>query len=457
METLVNRFRNITVLLLVIFAQLILLAYQVKNEKDVRIIRFWAVTAVTPLARTIESVRSGIAHFVDNYFWLRGVDEENRRMKTELGRLKLENQFLKTELATADRAKALGAFVSRTPSKMIAARVIGTGAGATSKLFLVDRGSMAGVMKGMAVVTPDGIVGKVLESYPTASQVLQITDPSFAAGVISQKHHVRGILKGMGYATCRVDGVPVEEKVDIGEWFYTSGDDRVFPKGLPAGTVAGIRPSGSFADITVDPSGLQGGLEEVLIVLEGVHQAVQELKAASSAIYLGPAVPAKADAPSPADGASGRVGEGANTTDGATGKRGDGEATPISRLPMTDADRIRERYKEIGAAQGHVFGEGLPGSKPPDFNLKIGPGGTPPPKPRTPGVTGIQAGVAGNQAGAISTSPRLPKSSPPTGGTASHTLPLSPSPTRPVSPPAGKTTRPPKPTTTASPSPEPPQ
>ena len=87
----------------------------------------------------------------------------------------------------------------------------------------------------MAVVTPDGIVGKVLASYPTASQVLLITDPNFAAGVISQKHHARGTLKGQGYADCKVEYVQNEEKVEPGEWFYTSGDDRIFPKGFPVG------------------------------------------------------------------------------------------------------------------------------------------------------------------------------------------------------------------------------
>ena len=86
-------------------------------------------------------------------------------------------------------------------------------------------------MRGMAVVTPDGIVGKVLDSYPTASQVLLITDPSFAAGVISQKNRVHGTIKGQGQSKCHVDYVQNEEKVDVGEMFYTSGDDRIFPEG----------------------------------------------------------------------------------------------------------------------------------------------------------------------------------------------------------------------------------
>src|SRR5579872_3287207 len=260
MDTLLNRYRNITVLLLVIFAQLILLAYQVKNNSDVRLIRVWAVTAVTPLARVIEGARGGTQGFLQNYVFLRDSRAENERMRTELGRLKMENQFLKTELATADRAKALQAFEQRSLSKMIAARIIATATGASASAVFVDRGSTSGIEKGMAVVTPDGIVGKVLAAYPTASQVMLITDPNFAAGVISQKHHARGTLKGKGNADCMVEYIQNEEKVDVGEWFYTSGDDRIFPRGFPVGTARVVRSGQGMKDIYVEPSGIQHGL-----------------------------------------------------------------------------------------------------------------------------------------------------------------------------------------------------
>src|SRR6266436_3960554 len=289
MDTLLNRYRNITVLLLVIFAQLILLAYQVKNDKDVRLIRLAAVTAVTPLARAIETVRGGTDGFLQNYVMLRDARSENGRLRSELGKLKLENQFLRTELSTADRAKALGVFEARSPSKMIAAAT-----GASASAVFVDRGSTSGVQKGMAVVTPDGIVGKVLAAYPTASQVLLVTDPSFAAGVVSQKNHVRGILKGMGHGSCRVDYVQNEEKVETAEWFYTSGDDRIFPKGMPAGQVTVARAGNPFQEIMLDPIGLANGLEEVLIVLEGVHQGIPEFKTAAQPMYIAPPVPGAA-------------------------------------------------------------------------------------------------------------------------------------------------------------------
>lgn len=339
-----GRYRNITLLLLVVFAQVIVLAWQVKNKSDVRIIRVWAVTAVTPIAQVVEDSRSAVASFFGNYVSLRDVREENRRMHTQLDSLKLENQSLHVELSMADRVKALSGFQASTPSKMIPARIIGAGSGANNRVAFVDRGSAANVAKGMAVVTPDGIVGKVIAAYPTASQVLMVDDPGFAAGVISQKNHVRGILMGIGHGKCKIEYIQNEEKVERGEMFYTSGDDRVFPKGMPAGRVTSVAPGTNDKLINVDPVGLQAGPEEVLIVLEGVHQNIPDLPAPSPTIYLG-------SDPTP-DPAKGDPGE---------------KKAPI----LTEADRLRMRYQAVGEAQGHKYGEGAPGSLPPNFNLGV--------------------------------------------------------------------------------------
>src|SRR5437588_8247228 len=106
MESLLNRYRNISVLLLALFAQLLLLAYQVKSAQDVPMIRVWAVSAVTPLAKLLEVTRSGAMGFIEGYITLHDTRQDNLRMKRELDRIKMENQFLKTQLDTADRAKA---------------------------------------------------------------------------------------------------------------------------------------------------------------------------------------------------------------------------------------------------------------------------------------------------------------------------------------------------------------
>src|ERR1700740_2701480 len=103
MEFFLNRYRNLSVLLVAILAQLALLAYQIRSGQDVRLIRVWAVSAVTPLARLIEGGRSGVAHFFSDYFILLHVRDQKSRMKYELDRVEMENQFLRSELATADR------------------------------------------------------------------------------------------------------------------------------------------------------------------------------------------------------------------------------------------------------------------------------------------------------------------------------------------------------------------
>src|SRR5688572_20946872 len=110
MDFLLSRYRNMTALLLVILAQLVLLAWQVKSDQDVRLIRVWAVTAVTPLARVLEFVREHTIGVAENYFVLVNTRAENQRMKEELGRVKMENQFLRSELSTAERVRALQAF-----------------------------------------------------------------------------------------------------------------------------------------------------------------------------------------------------------------------------------------------------------------------------------------------------------------------------------------------------------
>ena len=360
MEYLLNRYRNLSVLLLAILAQLVLLAYQVKSNGEVRLIRVWAVTAVTPMARGLEGTRSAVSHFFSDYFVLLDVREQNKRMKTELDRVNMENQYLRNELDTADRAKSLAIFQAHSPSKTVAAHIIGNTTGSGAKTVIVDRGSSSGVQKEMAVITPDGIVGKVVDVYPTASFVLLATDPAFACGVISQKNRVHGTLKGQGGTKVMVDYVQNEENVDEGEWFYTSGDDGVFPKGLPAGEVTSVHPGKSKKEIILAPSGFQNGLEEVLIIIEGVHAPIPELPAPNQQIHFQPPPPAEA---SPTAGASGASG-----ASGATGATGLSVAAPAAG-PLSDADRILDRYRQIGDIEKHNWGERGKGA--PDFNIPL--------------------------------------------------------------------------------------
>jgi rod shape-determining protein MreC len=356
MESIFHRYRNIIVLLIVIFAQLILLAWQVKSDTDVPMVRVWAVSAVAPIASTIEGLRNGTTGFFSNYFELRNAREQSRQLRTEIDKLRVENQLLKNELSSAQRAESLAGFQARNPSKMIGARVIAATPGTGTRSVLIDRGSQSGVRRGMAVVTPDGIVGTVIAVFPFASQVRSVTDPGFAAGVESQKNHVHGVLKGLGTSSARVDFVPVGQKIENGEMFFTDGADRIFPKGLPVGKVTSVREGPSFQDITVEPSGTESAPEEVLVIVDPVHQEIPEAPPGDAPVFLAPDV-------NPGD------------QSGQTGGTG-----------LTTADKLRDEYKKIGDAQKHTFGVGEPGTLPPNFNLKV-PGVNAPAAPAAPPTT----------------------------------------------------------------------
>jgi len=239
--------------------------------------------------------------------------------------------------------------------------VIGNTTGVGAKVVIVDRGTGSGVQRGMAVITPDGIVGKVTSAYPTASFVLLITDPSFAAGVISQKNHVHGTLKGQGYSTVIVDYVQNEQKVEQGEQFFTSGDDRIFPKGLPVGEASVVREGKSYKEIFVTPSGLQNGLEEVLIVTEGVHMEIPDAQPTSQPVHLQEPPPVESsDSSSSIDAAPDQAPAQAPAQ------------PPTQSGPLTtDADRLVEQYRKIGQAEKHVYGQSAGGA--PNFNINLNP------------------------------------------------------------------------------------
>ena len=333
METLLSRYRSLVTLVLVIFVQVLMVGYQVRAGGDMRLIRVWAVTLVTPFAKAIESVRAGVGGFLQHYLFLQNAAEENRELKRRLEQLQLENQQLQAQLEELRQLEKLKEFASSSPQKLLVARVIGTGTEVDTHTVFIDRGSRDGVRRGMAVILAEGIVGKVVAAYLTASQVLLATAPSFAVGVVTGRHHVYGVLKGTGAYLCQLEYIPSEQEIDEGEPVYTSGLDRVFPRGLPVGWVKSVEPDGLFLKVTVELAALQAPLEYVLVVLKGVHQPLpppgEPLNPELS--LLEPPPPEVTDRPLVEELAGG---------------------------VLTDADRLLRVYEEIGRLQGHTYGEG---------------------------------------------------------------------------------------------------
>ena len=334
MEFLLNRYRNLSVLLLAILAQLVLLAYQVKSNSEVRLIRVWAVTAVTPLARVIETGRSGVSHFFSDYFVLLDVREENKRLKEELDRSADGQSVSATRARHRGSRQVARDFPVQSPSKTVAAHIIGN---------TTDTGRQGGDRRSRLHQRRserhggDHAGGNRRQgeraSIRLASFVLLITDPTFAAGVISQKNHVHGTLKGPGqqHGDRRLRAERRESRAGRMVLHLRRRSD--FPQG-PAGR-AGDRgaPGKTRKEIYVTPSGFQNGLEEVLIVIEGVHAPIPEAPPASQPVHLLAAAP-------PDDGAA-----------------------RVRRLPAQNGPLVRrgprwcDQYRKIGEAENHVYGE----------------------------------------------------------------------------------------------------
>ncbi|MGB9103203.1 MAG: rod shape-determining protein MreC [Terriglobales bacterium] len=276
MENIINRHRNLTILAAVLFAQILGLAVQVKRGTDQgtsRLIRIWAVSAITPIEKGVGHTSRWIADTWHNYLYLRGVRAQNQKLREEIEHMRLEQVRMSEDAGQARRLQSLLGFKEEFISQTMPAQVISTTGSEFSRGVFIDKGSRDGIKADMPVITPDGIVGKVFRVYPTSSLVLEINDSSSGAGVIMEKSRLQGILKGSPTGQTFVANIMADEKIEPGERILTSGGDRVYPKGMAVGTVSRVNPAGTFLNVEVKPSAQLNGLEEVLVITKIVEKA----------------------------------------------------------------------------------------------------------------------------------------------------------------------------------------
>src|SRR5580765_2469556 len=278
MENLMSRYRNVTILVAILFVQVLGLAVQVKRrssaDESPRVIRLWTVSAVTPLEKALVWCQNGLGGLWSNYIYLRGVRQENRDLKFEIERLRLEQVRLSDDAQQARRLQALLSFKETYIAKTVAAQVIGSSGSEQSRSIYIDKGTSAGVDKDMAVITADALVGKVLRAFGSTSQVLLINDQSSGVGVILDKTRLQGVIKGTAAGEVILEKVMTDEQVTPGERIVTSGGDQIFPKGITVGTVMKVSPGADlFLNIRVKPSANLSRLEEVLVITRKEERA----------------------------------------------------------------------------------------------------------------------------------------------------------------------------------------
>jgi rod shape-determining protein MreC len=270
MDTILGRYKNLIVLAAILFAQIIALAVQVRRpgqDGETRLIRLWAIAAVTPFEKAVVHTQKWAHDKWEGYIYLRNVRNENQQLHDEIDRMKLEQARLREDANMARRIQTLLAFKEQYVDNTVAAQVIGTSGSEQSRVLYIDKGSSDGIKPDMAVITPTGIVGKIVQVFPGTAQVLPINDQLSGVGAALKTTRLQGILKGASNGTTTLQYIMSDEPVKPGEEVITSGGDRIFPKGLPVGTVAAVEPGKDlFLNIRVIPSARLDRLEEVLVV-----------------------------------------------------------------------------------------------------------------------------------------------------------------------------------------------
>lgn len=411
MESFLERFKNPLVLIAIVLAQVLALAIQVQKPTrgftahdgsdgaKVTLLRAWINAVVTPVERGRHASTFGVRSLWSGYIGLRNAHQENDQLKKEIERLKLEQDEFAEDAAQGRRLQAMLAFKQRYIQQTVAAQVIGTSGSDQSQIVLLDKGADYGLKPDQAVITPDGVVGKIRDVFPHTSQLLLLNDPSSGAGVLLVSTRMRAIVRGAANGQIQINNLTADSRLKPGEQVVTSGGDQVFPRGLPVGVITSISPDPQhqpFLVITVKPNADLQRLEEVLVVTgtgptlpsaaeadaDNAEAAAEANKRAAD--LIAEKLPSLHEAA--AQGATGATG-----TTGAAAATGPHAADSVPNL--------------IGGVPG-VPNSGLPKPRPALHPDRYSPGTAPPAADLTPGAKSPAEG-------STSSTPQQPSSMPP--------------------------------------------
>ena len=277
MESFFTRFKNVLVLVAILLAQTIGLAIQVRRPVEsgapdgekVLLLRYWMVSIVTPFERLVHGAGWAVRHGWSNYIDLRHTRQENQDLQAQIARLRVEQAAFAEDAMQGRRLQALLAFKENYVDRTVAAQVIGSSGSELSRVIYIDKGSLDGLKTDQAVITPDGIVGKLRDVFPHTSQVLLISDQTSGAGVLLATTRVRAILRGSTTGRILINNLTPDQRIKPGEQVLTSGGDQVYPRGLRVGTIESVAPDPDhqpYTLIQLRPAVNLDQLAEVLVI-----------------------------------------------------------------------------------------------------------------------------------------------------------------------------------------------
>ena len=238
-----------------------------------RLLRVWVQALVSP-AQSISSGASGASsNFVRQIVNFRGTASENEKLKEELATARLELRNAQQAAAENERLQSLLSLKEKTGYDQVNARVIARDSSIWFNTITINRGSSSGIALNMPVVTGGGIVGRVIALSPWTSQVMMVTDEKAAAGAIVGQlsgSGAHGSVRGLGEkGLVEMRYVSGLEKVEVGDYILTTGQDGIYPPGLTIGEVVQVGPGTATQshEILIRPGAKLDQLDEVAVLL----------------------------------------------------------------------------------------------------------------------------------------------------------------------------------------------
>jgi rod shape-determining protein MreC len=238
-----------------------------------RMLRVWVQALVSP-AQSISSGASGAGtNFVRQIVNFRSTAYENEVLKQQLSDSQRELRNAQQAAAENERLQSLLNLKEKTGYDQVNARVIARDSSIWFNTITINRGSSSGIALNMPVVTGGGIVGRVIALSPWTAQVMMVTDEKAAAGAIVGQLSGSGSLgsvRGLGEkGLVEMRYVSGLEKVEVGDFILTTGQDGIYPPGLTIGEVVQVSPGSATQshEILIRPGAKLDQLEEVAVLL----------------------------------------------------------------------------------------------------------------------------------------------------------------------------------------------
>ncbi len=213
---------------------------------------------------------NGLKKVWKNYIDLVQVRKENNALKQQVGMLQLQLNLLKdVEIRYNNILGVLNLPLPHNTVSYVTAMVIGRDVSSIFQSISVNKGRIDGVKKGDGVISPAGVIGRVVRLGEHVSQVLLLTDSNSFIEAVDEQSRVRGIVNGTGADSLSMLYVLSGAQINTGDLLVTGGKDGVFPEGITIGKVTGVRnkPAGwLFKDIMVQPEIDINRLDYVMII-----------------------------------------------------------------------------------------------------------------------------------------------------------------------------------------------